>query len=420
MIKRPMKPFIGIFDETKKLDTEILDKVKDDEVLIRSFIRGEEDTHEVKAKPLEELLPPYLSNYSDRFKKKKAERFPPSRPYDHAIDLKPDFKPWDCKIYSLSPKERIEQDKFLDENLQKGYIRPSKSLMASPFFFVAKKEVGALQPCQDYRDLNNGTIKNRYPLPLVTDLVDKLKTAKVFTKLDLRNEYNNIWIKDGDQWKAAFKTPQGLFEPTVMFFGLTNSPVTFQAFMNDILKDFIDEGWCMVYMDDILIFSDEINLHRLRMRHVSERLQENNLYLKPEKCEFEVTKMLFLGMVITPGHISMDEMKLAGIKDWKAPKTIKGKYAELARPLHELTKKDTKFEWTKIRDVAFNILKAKFLQRPILQMPDDEKPFVIEADASKWATGAVLKQQGSDGELHPCGYISHAFTATERNYEIYD
>ncbi|ESK81801.1 reverse transcriptase-rnase h-integrase [Moniliophthora roreri MCA 2997] len=236
--------------------------------------------------------------------------------------------------------------------------------MASPFFFVAKKEAGALRPCQDYRDLNSRTIKNRYPLPLVTDLVDKLKTAKVFTKLDLQNGYNNIRIKDGDQWKAAFKTPRGLFKPTVMFFGLTNSPATFQAFMNDILKDFINEGWCVVYMDVILIFSDEINIHRLRMRHVLERLQENDLYLKPEKCEFEVTKTLFLGMVITPGHISMDETKLAGIKDWEAPKTIKGvrsflgfvnfyrkfigKYTELARPLHELTKKDTKFEWTKL------------------------------------------------------------------------
>ncbi|ESK81144.1 hypothetical protein Moror_11267 [Moniliophthora roreri MCA 2997] len=445
LVKRPTKPFIGIFNETKKLDTGILDKVEDDEVLIQSFIRGEEDSdeirinaklstsqvlaqaHEVKAKPLEELLPPYLSDYSDRFKKKKAERFPPSRPYNHAIDLKLDFKPQDCKIYSLSLKEWIKQDKFLDENLRKGYIRPSKSPMASPFFFVAKKEAGALRPCQDYRDLNNGTIKNRYPLPLVTDLVDKLKTAKVFTKLDLRNGYNNIRIKDSDQWKAAFKTPRGLFEPTVMFFGLTNSPATFQAFMNDILKDFIDEGWCVVYMDDILIFSDEINLHRLRTRHVLERLRENNLYLKPEKCEFKVTKTLFLGMVITPGHISMDKMKLAGIKDWEAPKTIKGvqsflgfanfyrkfigKYAELARPLHELTK---------IRDTTFNVLKVKFLQRPILQMPDDEKPFIIEADVSKWATGAVLKQQGPDGDLHPCGYISHAFTATERNYEIYD
>ncbi|ESK83096.1 pro-pol protein, partial [Moniliophthora roreri MCA 2997] len=221
-----------------------------------------------------------------------------------------------------------------------------------------------------------------------------------------------------------------------MFFGLTNSLATFQAFMNDILKDFIDEGWCVVYMDDILIFSDEINIHRLRTRHVLEQLRENDLYLKPEKCEFEVTKTLFLGMVITPGHISMDETKLAGIKDWEAPKTVKGvrsflgfanfyrkfigKYTELVRPLHELTKKDTKFEWMKLRDIAFNVLKMKFLQRLILQMPDDEKPFVIEADTSKWATGAVLKQQGSDSELHPCGYISHAFTATERNYEIYD
>uniref|UniRef100_A0A0W0G4U9 Reverse transcriptase domain-containing protein n=1 Tax=Moniliophthora roreri TaxID=221103 RepID=A0A0W0G4U9_MONRR len=202
--------------------------------------------------------------------------------------------------------------------------------------------------------------------------------AKVFTELDLCNRYNNIRIKDGNQWKAAFKTPRGLFEPTVMFFSLTNSPATFQAFMNNILKDFIDEGWCMVYMDDILIFSDKINIHRLRTRHVLEQLRENDLYLKPEKCEFEVTKTLFLGMVISPGHISMDETKLAGIKDWEAPKTIKGvrsflgfanfyhkfigKYAELVRPLHELTKKDTKFEWTKIQDVAFNVLKAKFLQ----------------------------------------------------------
>ncbi|ESK87124.1 reverse transcriptase-rnase h-integrase [Moniliophthora roreri MCA 2997] len=119
------------------------------------------------------------------------------------------------------------------------------------------------------------------------------------------------------------------------------------------------------------------------MRHILERLRENNLYLKLEKCEFEVTRTLFLGMVITPGHISMDETKLAGIKDWEVPKMIKGKYAELARPLHDLTKKNMKFEWTKLCNVAFEVLKAKFLQRPILQMPDDEKPFIIEVDASK-------------------------------------
>ncbi|ESK83784.1 reverse transcriptase-rnase h-integrase [Moniliophthora roreri MCA 2997] len=192
IVWRPIKHFSGI-----------LDKVEDEEVIIQLFIRGGEDSdeirinaklstsqvlaqaHEVKSKSLEELIPPYLSDYTDRFEKKKSERFPLSRPYNHAIDFKPDFKPRDCKVYSLSPKEQIEQDKFLDENLQKGYIRPSKSPMASPFFFMSKKEAGALRPCQDYRDLNNGTIKNRYPLPLVTDLVDKLKTARVFTKLDL-------------------------------------------------------------------------------------------------------------------------------------------------------------------------------------------------------------------------------------------
>ncbi|ESK83086.1 reverse transcriptase-rnase h-integrase [Moniliophthora roreri MCA 2997] len=185
--------------------------------------------------------------------------------------------------------------------------------MASLFFFVSKKEAGALQPCQDYRDLNNGTIKNQYPLPLVTDLVDKLKTAHVFTKLDLRNGYNNIRIKDGDQWKAAFKTLRGLFEPTVMFFGLTNSPATFQAFMNNILKDFIDKGW---------------QTHQLQTRQVLERLQEHDLYLKPEKCEFDVVKTLFLGLVITPGHVQMDPTKLAGIKDWEPPTTVKDRETE--------------------------------------------------------------------------------------------
>uniref|UniRef100_A0A0W0GEN9 Putative reverse transcriptase-rnase h-integrase n=1 Tax=Moniliophthora roreri TaxID=221103 RepID=A0A0W0GEN9_MONRR len=196
--------------------------------------------------------------------------------------------------------------------------------MAFPFFFVSKKEAGALRPCQDYRDLNNGMIKNRYSLPLVTDLVDKLKTARVFTKLDLRNGYNNIRIKDGDQWKAAFKTPRGLFEPTVMFFGLTNSPATFQAFMNNILKDFINKGWCIVYMDNILIFLDDRRTHQLRTKEILERLQEHDLYLKLEKCEFDVVKTLFLGLVITPGHVQMDATKLVGIKDWEPPTTLKG------------------------------------------------------------------------------------------------
>uniref|UniRef100_A0A0W0GA69 Reverse transcriptase domain-containing protein n=1 Tax=Moniliophthora roreri TaxID=221103 RepID=A0A0W0GA69_MONRR len=220
--------------------------------------------HQTVKKEIEELIPNYLLGYRDRFEKGKAERFPPVRAYDHAIDLKPDFVPRNCKLYPLSPIEQEEQDKFLEENLRKGYIRKSKSPIASPFFFVAKKEKGALRPTQDYRELNKGTVKNAYPLPLISELLDKLKGATVFTKLDLRNGYNNVRIKDGDQWKATFKTNRGLFEPTVMFFGLSNSPATFQAFMNDILSDFIDEEWCVVYMDDILIFSKDQKEHRKR------------------------------------------------------------------------------------------------------------------------------------------------------------
>uniref|UniRef100_A0A0W0FNV5 Reverse transcriptase domain-containing protein n=1 Tax=Moniliophthora roreri TaxID=221103 RepID=A0A0W0FNV5_MONRR len=244
--------------------TGVLDTLEP-EVLIGAKTTASQEMahqHHTVKREIEELVPDYLLGYKDRFEKGKAERFPPSRSYDHAIDLKPDFVPRNCKLYPLSPVEQQEQDKFLEENLRKGYIRKSKSPMASPFFFVAKKEKGALRPTQDYRELNKGTVKNAYPLPLILELLDKLKGATIFTKLDLRNGYNNVRIKDGDQWKAAFKTNRGLFEPTVMFFGLSNSPATFQAFMNDVLSDFIDEGWCVVYMDDILLFSRNPEDHR--------------------------------------------------------------------------------------------------------------------------------------------------------------
>lgn len=161
---------------------------------------------------------------------------------------------------SVNSKGRTSDEHVLDENLQKGYIRPSSSPMASPFFFVGKQD-GLLRPCQDYRYLNEGTIKNTYPLPLISELVDKLKGAKIFSKLDLRSGYNNVRFKDGDQWKAAFKCSKGLYEPTVMFFGLCNSPATFQMFMNDLFKDIIDEGWLLIYMDDMLIFSEDMDTH---------------------------------------------------------------------------------------------------------------------------------------------------------------
>ena len=161
------------------------------------------------------------------------------------------------KTYNLTPQEQIELDKFFKENTEKGYIRPSQSPMASPFFFVDKKD-GKLRPCQDYRYLNEHTVKNAYPLPRITELLNKLKGAKYFTKLDVRWGYNNVRIKDGDQWKAAFKTNRGLLEPTVLFFSLCNSLANFQAMMDDIFGDLINDCIIIVYMDDIFIFAKDI------------------------------------------------------------------------------------------------------------------------------------------------------------------
>jgi len=268
-------------------------------------------------------LPEVYAEYRTVFEKEASERMPEQKTWDHTIDLKTDFIPKDCKIYPLSPEEQKEQDKFLEENLRKGYIQPSKSPMASPFFFVSKKDSKKLRPCQDYRRLNEGTIKNAYPLPQVDELLDKLKGAKYFTKLDLRWGYNNVRIKEGDEWKAAFKTNKGLFEPLVMFFGLCNSPATFQNMMNNIFIMETNEGWILIYIDDILIFSKrKEELQKLTLQ-VLKKLQENDLFANLDKCTFEATEVDYLEMIICENQIKMDPAKVEGIKNWPSLTTVK-------------------------------------------------------------------------------------------------
>ena len=172
--------------------------------------------------------------------------------------------------------------------------------MASPFFFVKKKD-GKLRPCQDYRYLNSWTIKNAYPLPLISELTDKIKDTKFFTKLDVQWGYNNVRIKDGDQWKAAFKTNKGLFELMVMFFRMCNSPATFQAMMDSIFQDLVDACIVIIYMDDIFLFTKDLHTLEANTKKVLQHIQENDLYLKLKKCEFGKTKIEWLGMIIEEG-----------------------------------------------------------------------------------------------------------------------
>ena len=382
-----------------------------------------------------ELVPQEYHSFLQLFEKGAASRLPEHRPYDHAINLKPDFRPRDCKAYPLTPKEEEATKEFLEENLAKGYIRPSKSPMASPFFFVDKKD-SSLRPCQDYRYVNEGTIKDAYPFPLISDLMDKLKGAKYFTKLDLRSGYNNVRIKPGDEWKAAFKTSKGLFEPLVMFFGLCNSPATFQRFMDDIFRIEIVDGGIVIYMDDILIFASTLPELREKTFKVLQILKDNDLYLKPEKCTFEVQQVEFLGMIVTPNQIHMDPAKLSGIQTWPAPTTVKQlrsflgfcnfyrrfipQYSDITNPLHELTRANESWKWTPERQQAFDKLKSLFAQQPALLIPNPAQPFILETDASKVATGGVLYQANSNGELQPCGYISEALGPAQQRYEVYD
>ena len=210
--------------------------------------------------------------------------------------------------------------------------------------------------------MNSITLKNKYPLPLVDDLIQQLKGARYFTKLDVRCGYNNVRIKEGDEWKAAFRMNRGLFEPLVMFFGLTNSPATFQTMMNEVFADLIREGSVCIYMDDILIFAEtREELHRVTQR-VMKRLQEHKLYLKLEKCEFEKTQIEYLGLVISHNQVEMDPAKIAAVADWPTPKDkrevqsflgfvnfyrrfIEG-FSEIARPMFNLTRKDAPFDWS--------------------------------------------------------------------------
>jgi hypothetical protein len=224
-------------------------------------------------------VPDYLSDFTQVFAKESFDALPEPRPWDHAIELVPGEKPLGCKVYPLSPSEQRELDAFLKENLESGCIRPSKSLMASSVFFIKKKD-GGLRLVQDYRALNSITVKNKYPLPLISELITQLRGARYFTKLDVRWGFNNVRMKEGDKWKAAFCTKRGLFGPLVMFFGLTNSPATFQTMMNEIFQDLIAEGVVVVYLDDILVFTETVEEHWQVTCQVLELLSKHKLFLK--------------------------------------------------------------------------------------------------------------------------------------------
>jgi len=256
------------------------------------------------------------------FGKKESERMPVQKAWDYTIELKEEFMPKKRKVYSLSREEREEIQAFVEDQLRKGYIQPSKSPQMSPVHFVAKKD-GTRRMVQDYRHINQWMIKNGYPLPLIADILDGVGKRKVFTKLDLRWGYNNIRIKEGDEWKAALTTYIGAYKSTVMYFGLTNSPATFQTIMNDLFRDLINQGDTVTFIDDILVATETEEGHNKLVEEVLKRLEENDLFIKPEKCKWKVKEVEFLGVVISPKGVEMQKEKIEGVLNWPAPRNVK-------------------------------------------------------------------------------------------------
>ena len=256
-------------------------------------------------------IPAELRSFLDVFSAQEANQVPDHKASDHAIDLLPDTSPPYGPIYPLAQDELRELREYLETNLRSGRIQPSKSPAGAPILFVPKKD-GTLRLCVDYRGLNQVTVKNRYPLPLITEIMDRVSGSQFFSKIDVKDAYHRIRIRRGDEWKTAFRTRYGHFEYVVMPFGLTNAPATFQGYIHEALQGLLDVV-CVAYLDDILIFSKDRNTHAQDLQSVLQRLREAELFAKPSKCSFFQDHVEFLGFIISRDGISMEPSRVSTI-----------------------------------------------------------------------------------------------------------
>ena len=255
-----------------------------------------------------EGLPKEYQDFASVFDEVEADaHLPPRRQFDHKIVLMENSRPPYGPLYRHSETENEAMDAYLEKMLRLGYIRESHSEAASPCLFVTKKD-STLRLCVDYRGLNKVTVKSRYPLPLIDDLLGRLSKGKYFTTLDLRNGYHLVRIAEGDEWKTAFRTRHGLSEYLVMPFGLTNAPATFQHFMNHTLRGLLDKN-VECYLDDIVIYSETLEEHVQHVRAVLDRLKQQNLYAKISKCDFHKSSVHWLGYVVSHNGLAMDRKR---------------------------------------------------------------------------------------------------------------
>uniref|UniRef100_A0A2N9G8J7 RNA-directed DNA polymerase n=1 Tax=Fagus sylvatica TaxID=28930 RepID=A0A2N9G8J7_FAGSY len=382
---------------------------------------------------LDESLPSVvislLQEYEDVFPNDVPSGLPPIRGIEHQIDFVPGATIPNRPAYRSNPEETKELQRQVEELLAKGHVRESMSPCAVPVLLVPKKD-GTWRMCVDCRAINNITVKYRHPIPRLDDMLDELHGSCIFTKIDLKSGYHQIRMKEGDEWKTAFKTKYGLYEWLVMPFGLTNAPSTFMRLMNHALRAFLGR-FVVVYFDDILVYSKSLDEHIDHLHCVLTVLRKEKLYANLKKCSFCLDKVVFLGFVVGAKGIAVDEEKVKAIKEWPTPKSITEvrsfhglasfyrrfvkDFSTLAAPLTEIVKKSVGFKWGSEQDRAFIEIKERLCGAPLLALPDFSKTFEIECDASGIGIGAVLMQ-----EKRPIAYFSEKLNGAVLNYPTYD
>src|ERR1044072_9464259 len=354
---------------------------------------------------------------------------PPKREVEFSIDIAPGTGPISMAPYRMAPAESSELKSQLEDLSSKGFIRPSVSPWGAPVLLVKKKD-GKSRLCVDFRQLNKVTIKNRYPLPRIDDLMDQLRGAVVFSKIDLKSGYHQIRVKDADIQKTAFRTRYGHYEYLVMPFGVTNAPAVFMDYMNRVFSQFLDK-FVVVFIDDILVYSKSREEHEVHLRQVLQILREKKLYANPSKCEFWLEEVKFLGHVISKGGIAVDPAKVETVMAWEQPRTVTeirsfvglaGYYrrfiegfSKIVGPLTQLTRKDQPFAWTEKCESSFPLLKKRLTTSPVLILPEPGEPYEVYCDASLQGLGCVLMQHRK-----AVAYASRQLKFHERNYPTHD